>query len=81
MGCKDDGYDSEFNCVSKLGQAKADKVFQQHWATWITQSDIQKMKSYSLNTLRIPVGYWMMESLVYPSEHFPRVRRQDIARL
>ncbi|KAH8821332.1 putative endo-beta-1,6-glucanase [Xylogone sp. PMI_703] len=66
-------YKSEFDCVSGLGQAKANSVFQDHWNTWITQADIQQMKSYGLNTIRIPLGYWMDESLVYSdSEHFPQ---------
>jgi aryl-phospho-beta-D-glucosidase BglC (GH1 family) len=30
------------------------------------------MQSYGLNTIRVPVGYWMMESIVYSSEHFPQ---------
>lgn len=54
MGCTGSGYNSEFDCVLKLGQSQANQVFQQHWATWITQSDIQKMASYGLNTIRIP---------------------------
>jgi aryl-phospho-beta-D-glucosidase BglC (GH1 family) len=54
MGCTGTGYNSEFDCVVKLGQTQANKVFQQHWATWITQADIQKMASYGLNTIRIP---------------------------
>lgn len=70
MGCS--GMGSEFDCVSKLGQAAADSAFQAHWARFITENDIIQMKSLSLNTIRIPVGYWMMESLVDPSEHFPR---------
>lgn len=45
---------------------------QNHWKTWITQSDFQKMASYGLNAVRIPVGYWMYETLVYDSEHFPQ---------
>lgn len=70
MGCS--GMASEFDCVSKLGQAAADSAFQAHWARFITENDIIEMKNYSLNTIRIPVGYWMMESLVDASEHFPR---------
>ncbi|TVY58623.1 putative glucan endo-1,6-beta-glucosidase B [Lachnellula cervina] len=71
MGCG--SYNSEFDCVSALGQSQANTVFQNHWNTWITQSDISQMQSYGLNTIRIPVGYWMMESLVYSdSEHFPQ---------
>lgn len=71
MGCA--GQASEFDCVSHLGQTQANSVFQAHWGSWITQSDISQMQSYGLNTIRIPVGYWMKEDLVYSdSEHFPQ---------
>ncbi len=70
MGCGN--YKSEFDCVSGLGQAAANTQFQNHWSTWITESDIAQMSSYGLNTIRIPVGYWMDESIVYDSEHFPQ---------
>lgn len=70
MGCGDKN--SEFDCVLKLGQAGADAAFKAHWNRWITQADINEIKSLGLNTIRIPVGYWMMESLVDSSEHFPR---------
>jgi len=71
MGCG--SQQSEFDCVSYLGQTAANAAFQNHWATWITQTDIQQMASYGLNTIRIPVGYWMREDIVYAdSEHFPQ---------
>jgi aryl-phospho-beta-D-glucosidase BglC (GH1 family) len=70
MGCGN--LSSEFDCVSKLGQADANETFADHWNTWINQSDIMTMQSYGLNTIRIPVGYWMMESLVYKSEYIPQ---------
>ncbi|KAH8651919.1 glycoside hydrolase superfamily [Tricladium varicosporioides] len=70
MGCGQ--YNSEFDCVSALGQGQANVVFQNHWNTWITIDDIRQMQSYGLNTIRIPVGYWMMEEIVYSSEHFPQ---------
>ncbi|CAD6449029.1 fd732be6-2ce2-44fd-9039-4ab52b6fba1e [Sclerotinia trifoliorum] len=71
MGCGP--YASEFDCVSGLGQAKANSAFQNHWKTWITADDIAQMASFGINTVRIPVGYWIMESLVYSdSEHFPQ---------
>jgi len=64
---------SEFDCVLALGQTKANEVWANHWATWITQEDITTMVSYGLNTIRIPVGYWMFEGLVYSdSEYFPQ---------
>lgn len=64
---------SEFDCVSSLNdQSKADNDFQGHWQSWVTPSDFQKMASYGLNTVRIPVGYWSLETIVDSSEHFPR---------
>ncbi|CAG8017015.1 unnamed protein product [Penicillium olsonii] len=70
MGCKDQA--SEFDCVSSLGQDAADSAFAKHWDSWTTQDDIAEIVSYGLNTIRIPVGYWMLEELVDESEHFPR---------
>ncbi|KAL4778503.1 glucan endo-1,6-beta-glucosidase B [Aspergillus varians] len=71
IGCS--GKASEFDCVSALGQDAADKAFADHWGSWITKDDINKIGEYGLNTVRIPVGYWMKEDLVYEdSEHFPR---------
>lgn len=74
MGCPtDEKHKSEFDCVSSLGQDQADKVFQDHWRSWVTQDDISQMREYGLNTTRIPVGYWLKEDLVdADSEHFPR---------
>ncbi|KAL4979632.1 glucan endo-1,6-beta-glucosidase B [Aspergillus desertorum] len=44
-----------------------------HWGSWITQDDISLIVQYGLNTIRIPVGYWLKEDLVYAdSEHFPK---------
>jgi aryl-phospho-beta-D-glucosidase BglC (GH1 family) len=71
MGCG--GQASEYDCVLALGQTAANAAFQGHWDTWITQADIAQMQSYGLNTIRIPVGYWMREDIVYAdSEHFPQ---------
>ena len=71
MGCNDTA--SEFDCVSKLGQAQANTSWAKHWSTWTTKDDISLMQSYGLNAIRIPVGYWMREDLVYQdSEHFPQ---------
>lgn len=71
MGCE--GLDSEFDCVSHLGQETANSVFQNHWDAWINQTDIDRMVDYGINTIRIPVGYWIMESLVNTTnEYFPQ---------
>lgn len=71
MGCG--SASSEFDCVSALGQTTANSVWAAHWNRWITDSDLAAMQSYGLNTIRIPLGYWIDESLVYTdSEHFPQ---------
>ncbi|KAL0635795.1 hypothetical protein Q9L58_005228 [Maublancomyces gigas] len=79
MGCG--GTQSEFDCVLRLGQAGANTAFQAHWNRWITQDDINQIKSLGLNTIRIPVGYWIMESLIDSSEHFPRGGFQYLERV
>ncbi|KAJ5418597.1 uncharacterized protein N7487_002147 [Penicillium crustosum] len=70
MGCK--GQESEFDCVSSIGQEAANNAFEKHWGSWITQEDIHEIQSYGLNTIRVPVGYWMKEDLVSATEHFPQ---------
>ena len=71
MGCG--SFKSEFDCVSHLGQSQANQAWAKHWNTWTTQADITEMKSYGLNIIRIPVGYWIREDIVYSnSEHFPQ---------
>jgi hypothetical protein len=71
MGCRD--HESEFDCMRALGQARGNAAFQSHWDWWITQDDIRQIASLGLNTIRIPVGYWMREDIVYrDSEWFPQ---------
>lgn len=71
MGCGNAA--SEFDCVVALGQDKANAAFTKHWESWITEQDLDTIKSYGLNTIRVPIGYWIKEDLVYKdSEHFPQ---------
>ncbi|KAJ8106858.1 hypothetical protein OPT61_g9262 [Boeremia exigua] len=70
MGCGDTK--SEWDCVASLGQEQADAIFQKHWSTFITSNDFDKMRAYGLNTVRIPIGHWVVEDTVAPDEHWPR---------
>ncbi|KAL9471862.1 hypothetical protein ACSS6W_009803 [Trichoderma asperelloides] len=79
MGCG--GLNDEWSCVQSLGQDAADAAFQKHWDSWITQDDITQMKSLGLNTVRIPVGFWIREDLVQEGEFFPRGGIQYLDRL
>ncbi|EXM04954.1 murein transglycosylase [Fusarium odoratissimum NRRL 54006] len=70
-GCE--GEKSDFDCVMNKGQDITDKNFQAHWKRWINQTDLDEMLSYGLNTIRVPLGYWLKEDLVDDSEHFPKL--------
>ncbi|KAF4990679.1 hypothetical protein FGRMN_8351 [Fusarium graminum] len=78
-GCE--GEKSEFDCVMNKGQDAADNNFQAHWRRWIGSSDLDEMLSYGLNTIRIPLGYWLKEDLVDESEHFPKGGLQYLTEL
>lgn len=70
MGCGDTK--SEWDCVISLGQEKANAAFRKHWNTFITADDFDKMKSYGINTVRIPVGHWFVEETIIAGENWPR---------
>jgi len=70
MGCG--RYKSEAECVAGLGQTAADKTFENHWKSWITENDFKQMTQYGINTIRIPIGYWMKEDEVLDNETFPK---------
>ena len=36
-------------------------TIKKHWDTWFQESDVQRLKSYGFNALRIPIGYWAFE--------------------
>lgn len=56
---KDVASKGEFATMQSLGQTQGDAAFQQHWASWITERDFEEIASTSLNTVRIPVGFWI----------------------
>jgi len=69
MGCGHGAGDqddecSEFDSVNFLGQSQADTSFDAHYARWITPSMVQDIQNAGLNTIRIPIGYWALKSLV-----------------
>ncbi|SAM05271.1 hypothetical protein [Absidia glauca] len=40
---------------------QARDLLEQHWTTFITARDIQTLASWGINTVRIPIGYWIVE--------------------
>ncbi|KAF8601196.1 glycoside hydrolase [Ceratobasidium sp. AG-I] len=64
---------TEYDLVKKLGQIEANKVFAKHWSTWFTQEHVNAIADANLNTVRIPLGYWIVEPLVNrTTEYYPQ---------
>lgn len=55
---------SEWSLANYLGREKTNAVFQAHWKNWFTQSDVDQMVSDGLNTVRIPLPFWILENIV-----------------
>lgn len=48
----------EWNYCLVLGKQECQRRLQQHWNSWVTESDISTLAQLQINTLRIPIGYW-----------------------
>ncbi|TCD68028.1 hypothetical protein EIP91_011639 [Steccherinum ochraceum] len=58
-----------------------DNVFDKHWTTWFTQDHVDQLQAAGINTVRIPLGYWLVEALVdRNTEFFPRGGMLQLAR-
>ncbi|KAI9440858.1 glycoside hydrolase family 5 protein [Lactarius indigo] len=63
---------SEFALVA-ADPDNADEKFAEHWRTWFTKNDVDTLKAAGINTVRVPLGYWIVEDLVdRDTEHYPR---------
>ncbi|KAI0825658.1 glycoside hydrolase family 5 protein [Irpex lacteus] len=50
-----------------------DSAFAKHWSTWFTEDNVSQLKAAGINTVRIPLGYWIVEALVdRKTEFYPR---------
>ncbi|TRM58757.1 glycoside hydrolase superfamily [Schizophyllum amplum] len=59
----------------------ADEIFDKHWSTWFSQKDVNVLVALGLNTVRIPLGYWILEALVdRKTEFYPRGGLQQLRR-
>lgn len=62
---------SEFALTQKYPNT-ADQIFDKHWRTWFTRADVQRLKDLGINTVRVPLGYWLVEPLVEEGEYYPK---------
>ncbi|KAJ7230653.1 glycoside hydrolase family 5 protein [Mycena pura] len=50
-----------------------DKKFEEHWLSWFNEDDVNALVDAGINTVRIPLGYWIVEALVdRKTEFYPR---------
>jgi glucan 1,3-beta-glucosidase len=51
----------EYTLCQALGKEKASKLLQHHRETWITADDFKWLSAHGINSVRLPVGYWVAE--------------------
>ncbi|EGG11838.1 family 5 glycoside hydrolase [Melampsora larici-populina 98AG31] len=51
----------EYTFGQYLGREEATKRLRAHWDSFYNESDFQRIKSYGLNHVRIPIGYWAFD--------------------
>ncbi|KAF8427709.1 glucan 1,3-beta-glucosidase precursor [Tirmania nivea] len=57
------GWVDEFTLSRGLGKEETVRRLTSHWETWITLADLQQIKNYGMNHVRIPIGYWAVAPL------------------
>lgn len=53
----------EYTFCQVLGRGEAQNRLSNHWNTWITQGDFDRIAQAGLNHVRIPIGYWAVAPL------------------
>lgn len=51
----------EYTLCQALGKEKATALLTKHRETWITADDFKWLKARGINSVRLPVGYWVAE--------------------
>jgi len=51
----------EYTLCKSLGRDKATRRLRAHWDSFYTEEDFHTIKSYGLNHVRIPIGYWAFD--------------------
>lgn len=53
----------EYHYTKQLGPDEAARRLQIHWDTFYNELDFETIKSFGLNMVRIPIGYWAFKKL------------------
>ncbi|PRP84431.1 putative leucine-rich repeat receptor-like protein kinase [Planoprotostelium fungivorum] len=51
-------------CLSNQSQAILNATLEQHWSTWINETDFIAISAQGMNTVRIPIGWWSIYDTV-----------------
>jgi len=70
----------EWTFCQALGKDEASRQLHQHWDTFFTFADIQALQQAGINTLRIPVGYWLLGNIT-PDEPWVTGQMPYLSRL
>lgn len=54
----------EYAVMGFLGNATGTAAFERHRDTWIREDDVRDIAAAGLNTVRVPVGYWIVRDAV-----------------
>ncbi|OQR80688.1 hypothetical protein ACHHYP_17306 [Achlya hypogyna] len=58
----------EYHAMAVLGHGVGDALFDAHRRTFITQADVAQIAAAGLNTVRVPVGYWIRGCSMYSGD-------------
>jgi len=47
----------------------AARTLDEHWSTWVTEDDVEKLYQAGINTIRVPLGFWMFIETVPPEPY------------
>ncbi|KAF7139432.1 hypothetical protein RHSIM_Rhsim07G0200700 [Rhododendron simsii] len=61
--------DGEYQVTNGYGPIIAPKIMWDHWNTFITEEDFKFMSRNGINTVRIPVGWWIAKGPTPPAPY------------
>ncbi|KAL5559051.1 hypothetical protein UlMin_035262 [Ulmus minor] len=61
--------EGEFQITNGYGPKRAPRVMREHWNTYIVEEDFKFISANGLNSVRIPVGWWIASDPVPPKPY------------
>ncbi|KAJ2802047.1 Glucan 1,3-beta-glucosidase 3 [Coemansia guatemalensis] len=57
---QDQAPEAEGDLLECMGRESCGSLMEAHWDSWLQREDFEKMASIGINTVRLPVGYWVL---------------------